>query len=114
MTPIGRHKSDLDFKGERLLHLKWILSCLDPGAVARIDEPWFVSLFGLPCSGAFAAAIELARDKACVFAYDPGTGTATFQRLSALNNVQGEGAKRSWSLLTAASANSATATGFVA
>lgn len=65
------------------MHLKWILSCLDLGATARIDEHWFVSLFGLPCSGAFAAATDLARGKACAFAYDPSTRTATFQRLSA-------------------------------
>ena len=83
MPSIVRQRSNLDLKGERLLHLKWILSCLHPGAVARIDEHWFVSLFGLPCSGAFAAAIELACDKACVFAFDPSTRTATFQRLSA-------------------------------
>jgi len=66
-----------------LLHLNWILSCLNPGAVARINEHWFVNLFGLPCSSAFAAATDLARGKACTFAYDPSTRTATFQRLSA-------------------------------
>ena len=83
MAPNMRHKSNLDLKGERLLHLNWILSCLDPGAETRINEHWFVNLFGLPCSGAFAAATELARGKACTFAYNPSTRTATFQRPAA-------------------------------
>lgn len=86
MPPIIRQSGHVDLRGERLLHLKWILSCLDLNAVASIDAHWFVTLFGSPCSGAFGAANELASSKSCIFAYDPSTRTATFRRVSAMES----------------------------
>lgn len=65
-----------------MLRLSWILSWLGPGASTQIDERRFIGLFGLPSSSAFDAAADLARRKACTFAFDPNTKTATFQRVS--------------------------------
>ena len=65
-----------------MLHLSWILSWLGPGASAQIGERWFIGLLGQLSGSAFDAAADLARRKACTFAFDPNTKTAIFQRVS--------------------------------
>jgi hypothetical protein len=68
-------------RDEALFHLKWILDCLDAGAVAKMDQRRFESLFGSLGASAFEAARDLARQKGCSFGYDATMKTAMFQRV---------------------------------